>query len=63
MISLTLLQLLLLVYLLCGSFFFFLSSLTCSGTNEDRKEICQNINGWWTLFLGEIFPQYDHITF
>lgn len=59
MLSLTLLQLLLLVYLLCGSFFFFLSSLTCSGTNEDRKEICQNINGWWTLFLGEIFPQYD----
>lgn len=35
--------------------FYFLAPLTRSGTNEDRKEKCQNINDWQSSLLGEIF--------
>lgn len=40
--------------------FYFLAPLTRSGTNEDRKEKCQNINDWQNSLLGEIFLFYVH---
>lgn len=55
MIGLTLSQLYLLVYLLCGALLFFLFSLTYSSTNEDSKETSQNADGWWILLLVENF--------